>query len=183
VFSRDSSRIPQTVYLTIIKNEDDGLSYSQVHFIWPRGVKKAHVFKILPHIDVVDDLLFYHYPREEMLADGKTPWREFVWKQGRPDGEPSEDGLEPVARSCGFDDRPRWYMEDDGDDDRDQKHPRSHSFLRQMSGWVDSRSKNRSRGEGPFGGSGWHRGESSNVRNRDDLELQSPTPSTVYLKR
>jgi hypothetical protein len=43
------------------------------------GDEKGHVFKILIHIDVVEDLLFSHYPREELIVDEKIPWRDFVW--------------------------------------------------------------------------------------------------------
>jgi hypothetical protein len=42
-------------------------------------MRKGHVFKILIHIDVVEDLLFSHYPREELIVDEKIPWRDFVW--------------------------------------------------------------------------------------------------------
>jgi hypothetical protein len=28
--------------------------------------------------------MFYHNPREELIADGKVPWREFVWHYGQP---------------------------------------------------------------------------------------------------
>jgi hypothetical protein len=34
---------------------------------------------VLIHIDAIEDLLFYHYPREELLADGKIPRRGFNW--------------------------------------------------------------------------------------------------------
>jgi hypothetical protein len=58
-----------------------------VHFVRPRGVRQACVFKILIHTDVVEDLLFYHHPQEEPIADGKIPWREFKWQLGHPDRE------------------------------------------------------------------------------------------------
>jgi hypothetical protein len=50
-----------------------------VQFIRPWEMRKGHVFKILIHIDVVEDLLFSHYPREELIVDEKIPWRDFVW--------------------------------------------------------------------------------------------------------
>jgi hypothetical protein len=64
-------------------------------------MKNAHVFKILIHLDVVEDLLFYHYPKE-LLAYGKVSWRDFEWQFGRPDGElmimmSSNQCLAPVA--------------------------------------------------------------------------------------
>jgi hypothetical protein len=64
-------------------------------------MKNAHMFKILIHLDVVEDLLFYHYPKE-LLAYGKVSWRDFEWQFGRPDGElmimmSSNQCLAPVA--------------------------------------------------------------------------------------
>jgi hypothetical protein len=79
-FSKAPSRIPQTVFLTFVKNEIEGHRDAQVHF-----VRHAHVFKVLIHIVVVEDLMFYHYPRQELIDDGKIPRREFVWRMGHPD--------------------------------------------------------------------------------------------------
>jgi hypothetical protein len=59
-------------------------------------MKNVHVFRILIRIEVVEDLLFYHYPREELLADGKVPWRDFRWQWGRADGELGESDLHPL---------------------------------------------------------------------------------------
>jgi hypothetical protein len=109
------------LYFTLIKNESDGLSYSQAHFVRPRGVKNVHVFKLLIHIDVVEDLLFYHHPRDELLADGKVPWRAFVWQEGRLDGEQDEEDFDPVSGYYGARDDTRWHHRDDEDDDRERK--------------------------------------------------------------
>jgi hypothetical protein len=51
---------------------------AHAQFARPGEVKQPHVFKILIHIDVVEDLLFYHYPRDELIVDGKVPWRDFA---------------------------------------------------------------------------------------------------------
>jgi hypothetical protein len=77
--SKDPSRIPQMVYLSLAEFEADLRRAAQVHFVRPRGTKSAHVFRVLIHIDAVEDLMFYHYPREELIEDGKVPWREFRW--------------------------------------------------------------------------------------------------------
>jgi hypothetical protein len=61
----------------MLDNEADPYRRPQIQFVRPREMKRAHIFKVLIHIDVVDDLAFYHYLREELLVDGKTPWREF----------------------------------------------------------------------------------------------------------
>jgi hypothetical protein len=71
-FSKDPSKIPQIVFLSLINKEMDCFRESQVHFVRPRGVRQACVFKILIHTDVVEDLLFYHHPQEEPIADGKS---------------------------------------------------------------------------------------------------------------
>jgi hypothetical protein len=42
---------------------------------------------VLVHIDVVEYLLFYHYPWEQLIADGRIPWRDFFWQFGRVDGD------------------------------------------------------------------------------------------------
>jgi hypothetical protein len=47
------------------------------------------------HIDVVEDLMFYHYPHEKLIADGKVPWRDFNWQLGRTDGDLDEEEIHP----------------------------------------------------------------------------------------
>jgi hypothetical protein len=39
-----------------------------------------------------------HFPREELIADGKIPWRDFVWQFGRPDGDLEEEKFLPLNR-------------------------------------------------------------------------------------
>jgi hypothetical protein len=65
-------------------------------------MKTTHVFRVFVHIDVVEDLLFYHFPREELIADGKVPWREFTWHYGRPDGEQRDLALQPGSVILGL---------------------------------------------------------------------------------
>jgi hypothetical protein len=123
--------------------------------------KNANAFKILIHIEVVEDLLFYHYPREELLADGKVPWREFVWHYGKPDGEVDEEELLLATRYCGPQSEPRWCYQDEDDNDRNQKHSKSQGFFGKVSNWIDGRSgpKNRmteGQGSGRFAGESSH---------------------------
>jgi hypothetical protein len=73
VLTKDPSRIPQVVFLSLVRYESDPRRSAQIHFVRPRGVKTHHVFRVLIHIDAVEDLLFYHYPREELITDGKIP--------------------------------------------------------------------------------------------------------------
>jgi hypothetical protein len=78
---------PLVVFLTLVKNEVDPYNRPQIHFVRPREMKKGHEFKVIIHIDVVEDLCFYHYPKHDLIADGKVPWHEFSWQYGMPDGE------------------------------------------------------------------------------------------------
>jgi hypothetical protein len=61
----------------------------------------THVFRVLIHIEVVEDLLFYHYSRAELMQDGKIPWREFSWQYGKTDDELYDEELHPPTMGCG----------------------------------------------------------------------------------
>jgi hypothetical protein len=73
VFTKDPSRIPQTVFLYLLLYEIDPWKHDLVHFSRLRSIKHSHVFWVLVHIDAVEDLLFYHPLREELIEDGKVP--------------------------------------------------------------------------------------------------------------
>jgi hypothetical protein len=77
--SEDPSRIPQVVFLSLLEHEDDLRRSAQIHLSRPRSSKNVHVFCVLVHIEVVEDLLFYNYPKVELIEDGKIPWRDFCW--------------------------------------------------------------------------------------------------------
>jgi hypothetical protein len=113
----------------------------QVHFNKPREVKQSYVFRILIHIDVVGDLMFYHYLRDELLADVKVPWRDFSWQQGRPDGELEEEDLHPPNSFCGRDITPFRHRRDDEDMDREPKRQRGRSLFGKVSSWINNRSR------------------------------------------
>jgi hypothetical protein len=143
-YCKDPSRLPQEVFLSLSKHEKGPRGDAQVHFVRPTGVKEYHVFRVLVHIDAVEYLLFYHHPRNELLADGKVPWREFSWQFGRPDGELDEEDLHPPpTRFCRNADRYRRCFRDEEEGDRDQKRPRTRSFIDRVSGWMDGRSRDR----------------------------------------
>jgi hypothetical protein len=171
-FSKDPSMIPWSVFLTLTHQEVDPFSNAQVHFVRPRNMKNAHVFKILIHIDVVEDLMFYHYPREELLADGKVPWRDFSWQYGLVDGDTRDDegdeDFHPLPCFCANDVAP-WHRKDEDDDDRDQQRPKSRSILRRVPSWMEGRGRGRSRNNDRHRESGWYRGESSRTRNGINL--------------
>jgi hypothetical protein len=109
------------VLLTLLTPEVDYVHREFVQFSRPRVVKKSHVFKVHIHIDVVEDLLFYHHPREELVADGKVPWKEFAWQSGRADGDLDEDELHPPTRYYGQDRQGQRHPWDDEDDEGDRR--------------------------------------------------------------
>jgi hypothetical protein len=117
--------------------------------------------------------VFYHYPKDDLLTDGKPPWREFEWQQGILDSDLVDKEFDPVTAFYGFGNQLNWRRRDDEDEDRGHKHPRSHSILKRMSGWMDNSSNARSRGDGANRGSGWYRGEPSHGRNRAILNQPS----------
>lgn len=76
------------------------------------------------HIDYVEDLHFYHYPHDELLAEGKIPLREFHWNYGHMDGELDDDEPPTITYNCrtlSANRRPR----DDKDNDWNDRRPRT----------------------------------------------------------
>jgi hypothetical protein len=110
----------------------------------------------------VEDLMFYHYPREELIADGKLPWREFSWQYGRADGDLEEDELHLRTRTCRPPDQfTHRHLRDDENHDRERKRTPSRGFLGRMSSYIDTRGKSREREQDRNQMSGWFYGESS----------------------
>jgi hypothetical protein len=163
------------VFLTLSTFEDDAHRDAQIHFVRPRGMKHAHIFKILIHIGVVEDLSFYHFPHEELLADGKVSWQEFTWFPGCLDGKVVEEEFNPYPRFCAPSSEPRWRPNDVEDQDREHKRDRSRGLMQKVSTWIDNRgrSKNRSNTDGRHGG--WLVGESSRGRNVSGRASLPPT--------
>jgi hypothetical protein len=76
-FSHNPSCIPQMVYLTLSDRFGDPGLDAQLHFSWPRTVKRGQIFRILVHIDSVEDLCFYHQPTKQLRVEGRIQLREF----------------------------------------------------------------------------------------------------------
>jgi hypothetical protein len=172
-FCRDPSRIPQTMFLSLTEFEASVQS-AQVSFVRPREARKGHIFKILIHLDVVEDLLFYHHLRDELIADGKVPWREFRWQYGRPDGDIGMDEAQPPTRFCNTMANLRRHRPDD-DEDSGYFH-RTRGLIHRVSHWIDNRGQSKNRSADRHRGSGWYRGETSHTRNLCDF---FPPPSRV----
>lgn len=134
-FSQDPSRIPQLVYLSLTKHEVDQGKVANIYFTRPKGVKKAHVSRVLVHIDIVEDLLFCHHPREELLKEGWLQWCDFTWRSDRADGDglDDEEDILPPTRYCGPDRDPDRHPRYDEDGDHDHKRPRFRSLVQHVS--------------------------------------------------
>jgi hypothetical protein len=171
-FSKDPSKIPQVVFLTLTEHEANLSRDAQIYFARPRGVKHAHVFKVIIHVDVVEDLLFYHHQRAELIADGKVPWRELEWQYGVPDGDLQEDKSFTPARRCAPISEPRRYPSGDEDRDRDHKRLKPRGFMNKVSSWMEGCSRNRSKPCEDRTRDGWYRGESSRTRMMGPYDLE-----------
>lgn len=130
-FAQDPSRIPQVVYLTLANHDVDPRRRAQVHFRMPRAMKRGHIFRVLIHIDLVEDLSFYHFPREELLSNGRVRWRDFRWHLGHADGELEEEEVQPPTTHYRLDRYPNTHQRDDEDDDREPKRSCGIGFLLQ----------------------------------------------------
>jgi hypothetical protein len=165
---KDPSKVSQMVFLSLAKYEPDPRRSAQVHFAKTRQAMDCHVFKILIHIDAIEDLMFYHYHREELIADGKISWRDFNWQFDRIDGDVNEEELQPPVRFCGQDwnHTHRHPRDDDYDQRRELNRYAPRGLLGRMANWIDSRGRSRDRQRDRVRGSGWHRGETSRGRHR-----------------
>jgi hypothetical protein len=97
---------------------------------------------VLIHIDVVEDLIFYYHPREELIQNGKVPWTDFAWRPGHADGELEEDDMHPPRRNGGSDLLPqRHHRDDDDEGNGDCGRPRPRGFMNRVSSWMDGKGK------------------------------------------
>jgi hypothetical protein len=145
-----------------------------VHFSEPRGVKQAHVFRVLIHIDAKEDLMFYHHPREELIANGKVPWKEFAWHPGHANGELDEDELHPNLQRCDQDLAFQRHRRDDDEGDGDDSHPQNRGFINIFTDWMDVRSRGKEQQSDRGHPRSWFRGESSRRRNREGHDQSLP---------
>jgi hypothetical protein len=140
-FCQNPSQLPQLVYLTLTDRLGDPNIEAQLHFTRPRNTKRGQVFKVLIHLDSVEDLMFYHQPLDQLRADGQVQLREFRWIPGRPDGdiEDEDDGV--VQRYSRPVQEPRRRPREDDDEEgaRDRSRFRGRDLLGSVSRFFDSR--------------------------------------------
>jgi hypothetical protein len=162
------------VYLSMAEHKANPAWNERVHLVRPREAISNNVFRILVHIDVVEDLMLYHFPREELVADGKVPWCDFSWQFGKPNGDLQEEELHPPQRHC----VPDWRYPDRRPDEDDDQHiggrrSANRGLLGRMSSWMDTRGRNKDRHEERDRGSGRYRGDSSHGRHRQGKDVSS----------
>jgi hypothetical protein len=171
-FCHNPSRIPQMAYLTLADRPGDPRLDAHMHFSRPRNVKRGHIFRILIHIESVEDLSFYHQPQDQVIADGKIQLREFHWIPDRSDGDLDEEISHSVDKYCHPDRDPR----DDVDKDRNRDRRCNCTLLEGVSRWFGNRQSEPA--PVPVKGSPME-GDRSGVAGR--LSTARPHPSTVNL--
>jgi hypothetical protein len=147
-FCQNPSCIPQVVFLTLTDRFGDLNLDAQLHFSRPRTVKRGCVYKILVHIDSVEDLMFYHHSPKQLRSEGRVQLREFHFVTGRLDDELEQEDEDVIQRHCRpVQDYIRRPREDD-DEDRGQERNRlrGRDLLGSMSHWFDNRRRNSSAG-------------------------------------
>jgi hypothetical protein len=156
-FCHNPSQIPQLVYLTLTDRHGDPSLDVQLHFTRPRNVKKGHTFRVLVHIDSVEDLRFFHHPAEQLMVGGKVQFREFCWHPGRPNGDMGEEDFRMVQRYCRPKREPEHRSRDDDEGDRVRGHPRRRELLGGVLRWFDNRRSRAQTADRDHCG-GWFRG-------------------------
>jgi hypothetical protein len=160
-FCKDPFRIPQTVFMSLICVDFDGRGEhinNPSYIARPRNGRNAHVFRLLIHLEVVEDVMFYHHLWEELHADGKVPWRDFSWQLGKPNGKLDDEELPPLTRFCAPPSDHHWRPREDDENDREPRQSRPRGILKRVSSWMESHGTSRGRSEGAYQGSAWFGG-------------------------
>jgi hypothetical protein len=148
-FSQNPSCIPHVVYITLSDALGDPQLPINLHFTHPHSVKHDQVFKVLIHIDSVEDLLFYHHPPEQLNADGRVQLRELCWIPGRPNGELDDEIIQPLERYCRLAvDSRRRPRDDDEEEPRGRRRSRGRDFFDGVSRWFGNQRRDMSDNEG-----------------------------------
>jgi hypothetical protein len=117
------------MFITLIDRHADPRLDGHLQFSRPCTIKQGHTFRLLVHIDSIEDHSFYHCPAEQLCAEGRVQFREFRWTPGHLDGDMDADDVRMVPHFCrpsdGLTRRP-W---DDDDAYRDRGRPRRREFL------------------------------------------------------
>jgi hypothetical protein len=62
VLTKDPSRIPHTMFLSMLNYEVDPWKHEGAHFNRPKSVKQSHVFRVLIPINAVEDIFAFLSP-------------------------------------------------------------------------------------------------------------------------
>jgi hypothetical protein len=60
------------VYLTLSDRHENLRLDAQMHFSGHHNVKQGHTFRVLLHIDSIEDLMFYHHSSEQLALEGRV---------------------------------------------------------------------------------------------------------------
>jgi hypothetical protein len=123
-------------------------------------MKQGHTFRLLIHIDSIEDLSFYHRPADQLNAEGRVQLREFCWALGHLDGDMDDDDVRMALRFYRSSDGPIRRHRDEDDADRDCGCPRHRELLGSISRCLGQRRSRVPPADRDRHG-GWFRGESS----------------------
>jgi hypothetical protein len=118
------------VYLTLTDRYGDPSLDARPQFTRPCNVKQGKTFRVLIHIDLVEDLTFYYYPLEQLIAEGKVHLREFFWSLRLPNGNMDEEDIRLIERYCRLGREHRKHPRDDDDNNSERRRPRGFEILR-----------------------------------------------------
>lgn len=146
-FAQDPTRIPQLVYLSLTNLGNSQKQRTYVSFVRPCNVKGTVTYRVLIHLDYVEDLFFYQHPTDELRAEGRVPFREFVWEYGRADGDFEDEDPVQLPRHCNDMNDRGWIPreEDDEDRDRGRRQSRQRDLVHRVTRCFDARGKHRGR--------------------------------------
>jgi hypothetical protein len=158
-FCHNPSQIPQLMYLTLADRHADPRLDVHLQFL-PCTMKQGHTFRLLIHIDSIEDLSFYHRPADQLNAEGRVQLREFCWALGHLDGDMDDDDVRMAPRFYRSSDGPIRRHRDEDDADRDCGCPRHRELLGSISRCLGQRRSRAPPADRDRHG-GWFRGESS----------------------
>jgi hypothetical protein len=61
------------VFMPMMRHEAVLNSVAHTQPVKPRDVLDTNGFRVLIHLDTVEDMMFYRYPKADLIVDGKAP--------------------------------------------------------------------------------------------------------------
>jgi hypothetical protein len=118
-------KIPKKVWLTISNtNAEQPPVDVQVHHDPPTGLKHALIYKVFPHLAVVEDLSFINGDSGQGGPPNRKRHRELLWRYGEPDSQGEGRGHREGGHGRN---EQRYRRRDDDDEGRGGYHRRHRS--------------------------------------------------------